>query len=129
MDSHAHSARRAQIKTVRNSAVNNSELLNHADKEEMLILQQNSELPSWHATCNKRSIQILSEYFTREVSTMNKLMIMLYLRAQSLLHREEGQDLTEYALLLALIACVVVGAVTGLGTKINSVVDSITSQL
>jgi pilus assembly protein Flp/PilA len=109
--------------------VNNREQLDHVGKERMLILQQNSELPSWHATCNKQYIQMLSEYFTREGYTMNKLMIMLYLRAQSLLHREEGQDLTEYALLLALIACVVVASVTKLGSSVDSVFTSITGGL
>jgi len=35
-------------------------------------------------------------------------------------NEEEGQDLVEYALLLALLALVSVGAISGLGTTINS---------
>jgi Flp pilus assembly pilin Flp len=35
--------------------------------------------------------------------------------------REEGQDLLEYAILVALIALVAVGAVQTLGTTINTV--------
>ena len=38
---------------------------------------------------------------------------------QRLLRRDEGQDLLEYGLLAALIACVAVGAVTVLGDHIN----------
>jgi pilus assembly protein Flp/PilA len=47
----------------------------------------------------------------------------------NLLREEAGQDLTEYALLIALIALVVVGAVTALGTKIETVFQSISDSL
>lgn len=60
---------------------------------------------------------------------MNKLMMLLYMKAQALLRRDEGQDLTEYALLLALIACVVVAAVTGLGTQIQTDFTTITGKI
>jgi Flp pilus assembly pilin Flp len=40
---------------------------------------------------------------------------------QSVLDDDSGQDLLEYALLVALIALVAVGAVTTVGTTINSV--------
>jgi pilus assembly protein Flp/PilA len=39
----------------------------------------------------------------------------------SILEDESGQDLLEYALLVALIALVAVGAVTAVGTNINGV--------
>lgn len=42
---------------------------------------------------------------------------------------DSGQDLAEYALLIALIALVVIGAVTLLGTEINNVFTSITDGL
>jgi pilus assembly protein Flp/PilA len=38
-----------------------------------------------------------------------------------LLYREDGQDLVEYGLLVALIAIVAIAAVTSLGGTINSV--------
>ena len=38
---------------------------------------------------------------------------------RSLTHREEAQDLLEYALLVALIALVAVGAVTAAGGSVN----------
>lgn len=41
-------------------------------------------------------------------------------------HRdEEGQGLAEYALILALIAIVVIGAVVFLGTQINSIMSDV----
>ncbi len=42
---------------------------------------------------------------------------------------DSGQDLAEYALLIALIALVVIGAVTLLGTQINTVFTNITNAL
>jgi len=42
---------------------------------------------------------------------MNDLMIKMYLTAKTLIEREEGQDLVEYALVVALIAF---GAITGM---------------
>jgi len=41
------------------------------------------------------------------------------------LRREEGQDLAEYALLIALIAVVAVAAVVVLGTQISTYLSSI----
>lgn len=43
--------------------------------------------------------------------------------------REEGQTLAEYALLLALIAVAVVGAVTALGGAISTELTNISGQL
>lgn len=42
---------------------------------------------------------------------------------------EDGQDLAEYALLIALIALVVIGAVTLLGTNIQTVFNNIANAL
>jgi len=42
---------------------------------------------------------------------------------------EEGQTLAEYALLLALIAIVVIVAVTALGERIGTVFEQITNAL
>jgi pilus assembly protein Flp/PilA len=43
--------------------------------------------------------------------------------------REEGQALVEYALILALIAVVSIGALTALGTNVNAILDYIQSQI
>lgn len=42
---------------------------------------------------------------------------------------EEGQDLAEYALLIALIALVVIAAVTLLGVQIQTVFNNIATAL
>jgi pilus assembly protein Flp/PilA len=42
---------------------------------------------------------------------------------------DEGQDLLEYALLVALIALVAVGAVTLAGTNVNKIFGSVATQL
>lgn len=64
---------------------------------------------------------------------MKELMIEQYIkftsRLASLLKREEGQTLVEYALLLVLIAIVVIAAVTLVGKKACNVYSTIGSSL
>jgi len=43
----------------------------------------------------------------------------LYVKAQSWLHEERGATAVEYALMVALIAVVIIAAVTVLGTNAN----------
>ncbi len=60
---------------------------------------------------------------------MNTLLLNLYVKFQALKHREEGQDLVEYALVVALIAF---GATTGMGSLasgINTAFGNISSSL
>ncbi|MGE0445182.1 MAG: Flp family type IVb pilin [Vicinamibacterales bacterium] len=52
---------------------------------------------------------------------------MAFVRA--LRRNEEGQDLLEYALLVALIALVAYGAVQLTGTNVDAIFDSIASRL
>ena len=47
----------------------------------------------------------------------------------SFVRRDEGQDLLEYALLVALIAVVAVLAVTGAGTKVKDVFAKIVTDI
>ena len=49
---------------------------------------------------------------------------MVWQKAVSWLRREEGQDLTEYALLLFLIVIAAVIAVGALGDEINAVLNA-----
>ncbi|HEY7286318.1 MAG TPA: hypothetical protein VH497_12785 [Vicinamibacterales bacterium] len=42
---------------------------------------------------------------------------------------DSGQDLLEYALLIALIALVAAGAVAAAGTQVNAIFNSIANQL
>lgn len=60
---------------------------------------------------------------------MNDLMLKMYVNLQALMAREEGQDLVEYALVVALIAFGAVTAMKGLSTQINTAFNSISSQL
>jgi Flp pilus assembly pilin Flp len=53
--------------------------------------------------------------------------IVTYLR--SLVHLDEGQDLLEYALLVALIAIVCVGAVGLAGSAVNKIFSNVATQL
>ena len=60
---------------------------------------------------------------------MQLLSTNLYLFVRSLLDREEGQDLVEYALVVALIAF---GAITGMGylaTGLNNAFSGIATTL
>jgi len=60
---------------------------------------------------------------------MNTLMTSMYLRALTFVEREEGQDLVEYALVVALIAF---GAITGMGylaTGLDNAFSNIASTL
>ena len=54
-------------------------------------------------------------------------LIASYLRRW--FHDEDGQTLTEYALILVLIAIVAILAVTGLGTKVKEIFERITTSL
>ena len=56
---------------------------------------------------------------------MKKMMI----RLRSLARGEEGQDLLEYALLVALIALVAVAAITLTGTNVNAIFVRIAAAL
>jgi len=51
---------------------------------------------------------------------MMRVSVLLWLK-RSVLDDESGQDLLEYALLVALIALVAFGAVSSVGTTINTV--------
>ena len=53
----------------------------------------------------------------------------LITRLQSLARNDEGQDLLEYALLVALIALVAVGAITAAGTNVNKIFNDIAAAL
>ena len=60
---------------------------------------------------------------------MNQMMLKTYLKLQALMNREEGQDLVEYALVVALIAFGAVAAMKGLSSEINTAFNVISSDL
>ena len=59
------------------------------------------------------------------------LFVVLYTRVQNrlLTRREDGAAGVEYGLLVALIAAVIIGAVTGIGTKLNTAFGAVESAL
>jgi pilus assembly protein Flp/PilA len=50
-------------------------------------------------------------------------------KVRAFVRGEEGQDLLEYALLVALIALVAVGAVTAAGGSVNTIFSKIGTEL
>ena len=60
---------------------------------------------------------------------VNDLALRVYVAIQNVIEREEGQDLVEYALVVALIAF---GAITGMGflaTGINNAFSGVATTL
>ena len=53
----------------------------------------------------------------------------LITRMRALMRDDSGQDLLEYALLVALIALVAVGAVTLAGKNVNTIFGNVATQL
>jgi pilus assembly protein Flp/PilA len=51
---------------------------------------------------------------------MNNLFLKLYIKIQNLLSQEEGQDLVEYALIVALIALAATAGMKTLASALNS---------
>jgi pilus assembly protein Flp/PilA len=60
---------------------------------------------------------------------MRNALMNLNVKFQALKTREEGQDLVEYALLVALIALVCVAGVSNVANAVNSVFTNISSSL
>jgi pilus assembly protein Flp/PilA len=56
-------------------------------------------------------------------------MWSLVIKIQNLLHRQEGQDLIEYALVVALIAFAATAGMTGVATAINTAFTNIGTEL
>jgi pilus assembly protein Flp/PilA len=62
-------------------------------------------------------------------NTMNNLMLKLHIAIQNFVRREEGQDLVEYALVVALIAFAATAAMKTLASDINGSFSNIASAL
>jgi pilus assembly protein Flp/PilA len=60
---------------------------------------------------------------------MNALLLKLYVNFQDLKNGEEGQDLVEYALVVALIAFGAVAGMSSLATGINNTFTSVSTTL
>ena len=60
---------------------------------------------------------------------MNNLFLAMYVKLQNLINREEGQDLVEYALLIALVALAAITGVNKVATAITTVFSNISASL
>jgi Flp pilus assembly pilin Flp len=60
---------------------------------------------------------------------MNTLCIKLIVKLQDLSRREEGQDLVEYALLVALISTAAIAGTGKVATAINHIFANISTSL
>lgn len=60
---------------------------------------------------------------------MNKLFLNLYVRLHIILYREDGQDLVEYALLVALIALAAVSGVKEVASAVNTSFSKVSTTL
>jgi len=60
---------------------------------------------------------------------MSNTLMSLYVKFQGLRTGEEGQDLVEYALLIALIALVCIAGISNVASAVNSVFTNISSSL
>jgi len=60
---------------------------------------------------------------------MRQMLSRIQLRSEIALCTEEGQGLTEYALILAFVAIVTIVALQLLGTNISSILNSIATAL
>lgn len=56
-------------------------------------------------------------------------MLSKSLRLRGLFARQDGQGLVEYALILVLVAIVVIGVLTTMGTKISAAFQDIVGKL
>ena len=76
------------------------------------------------------SRHLLGRYLALEMENeMNDFLMMIRLKAQGLINGEEGQDLVEYALLIALVSLAAVAGLNGIATAISSVFSSISTSL
>jgi pilus assembly protein Flp/PilA len=60
---------------------------------------------------------------------LNNLLLKMYVKFQDLKHGEGGQDLVEYALVVALIAFGATAGMTALAGGINSAFNTISDKL
>jgi pilus assembly protein Flp/PilA len=60
---------------------------------------------------------------------MKDTMLKIYIKIQNLMAREEGQDLVEYALVVALLALAATVGITAVGTALQAAFTNISTTL
>jgi len=58
-----------------------------------------------------------------------RIVLMVCMRVQDLMHSETGQDLVEYSLLVCLIALAAIAGVRHVATAVNLVFSNVSSSL
>jgi pilus assembly protein Flp/PilA len=77
----------------------------------------------------RKLVGLLSSAVSHGSNMANDAVLRLHFRVRDLLVREEGQDLVEYALVVALIAFGGVISMKGLSTEIKTAFNTISSDL
>jgi pilus assembly protein Flp/PilA len=60
---------------------------------------------------------------------MNNMFLKLYAMSQALKNNEEGQDMVEYALVVALIALAATTAISGVGTALVNLFTNVSTGI
>ncbi len=60
---------------------------------------------------------------------MKDMMLKLYVTAQNMIANEEGQDLVEYALVVALIAFGAIAGMNALSAELNTAFNTISTKV
>ena len=60
---------------------------------------------------------------------MNTMLLKMYVKFQALMSSEEGQDLVEYAMLIALIALVLIASVGKVASALSTTFTNISTRL
>jgi Flp pilus assembly pilin Flp len=60
---------------------------------------------------------------------MNTLLLKLYVKFQELKNSEAGQDMVEYALVVALLSLAAVGAMPGVGAAITTRYNNMSTSI
>jgi pilus assembly protein Flp/PilA len=60
---------------------------------------------------------------------MNNMFLRLYAMSQALKNNEEGQDMVEYALVVALIALAATASMQGVGTAIVNLFTNVSTSI
>jgi pilus assembly protein Flp/PilA len=83
-----------------------------------------------HATCYVEGAAAKAgKNQSTEKTQMNTMLINLYVKFQDLMNREEGQDLVEYALVVALIAFGATAGMSALAGGLNTAFSNIYTVL
>lgn len=82
-------------------------------------------MPEWYGCCDMWRLTASHTRGTHKEGGMTRIVQFV----GSLRRQEDGQDLLEYALLVALIALVAVGAVTAAGVKVDEIFDAIAAAI